>query len=769
MKQVLVVDNDRIVLGLMSRFLAQRGYHVETAENGLSALDLLKDYAPGIFFIDLVMPNISGQQLCRIIRSMKRFDTAYLVILSAISAEERIDIRDLGVNAVIAKRSFDKMALDIAVVLDDPEGSSKRCLAGEILGVESVYRRGITEELLFAKRHLEIILGKMSEGVMEITSGGRIVFANTSMLAMVDIPETDVLGAMVVDLFEGDDRIRMADLMRDGAQRSTPVDLRINRREVTLDIVPMDHETRRSLIIVRDESGPRKAAQALQESEQRFRRFFEGDLSGAFITTPAGEVIECNPAFAGIFGFDSPAEAKRHGIDTIYVQDAPRDRFLEKLRKEKRLERHESVMRRNDGTRIHTVENTIGVFDDQGELVEVQGYLMDITEQKRLENRLRMSQKMETIGTIAGGVAHDLNNVLSGIVSYPDLILMQLPEDSPLRKPILTMKESGEKAAALVQDLLMLVRRTALVDSVVDLNEIVVNYLGRPEFETLQSHHSGIDIETDLADDLWPITGSAIHLYKVIMNLVSNSAEAIVDSGKIRIATENRYIDASLSYGERIKAGDYVVLSVSDNGVGISPEDIEKIFEPFYTKKVMGRGGTGLGMAVVWGVVKDHKGYIGLRSDVGQGTTFTLHFPASTEAIPAPAGAAAPAARMGQGESILIVDDVAMQRTVASNLLEAAGYTTHAVSSGEAAVEYLKRHAVDLVVLDMIMAPGMDGLDTYKKIVELRPGQKAIIASGFSESNRVKDAQALGAGAYIKKPYTLEKIALAVKQELERK
>jgi CheY-like chemotaxis protein len=253
------------------------------------------------------------------------------------------------------------------------------------------------------------------------------------------------------------------------------------------------------------------------------------------------------------------------------------------------------------------------------------------------------------------------------------------------------------------------------------------------------------------------------------MNLVSNSADAMPDGGDIYITTENRYVETSMSDAYGVSPGDYVVLMVSDTGVGISPEDIEKIFEPFYTKKVMGRSGTGLGMAVVWGAVKDHRGHIDVRSVPGRGSTFTLYFPATHEPMPKIREKVAAASYEGNGESILVVDDVAMQRTIASTLLEAAGYIVNTVSSGEAAIEYLTQHRVDLIVLDMIMAPGIDGLDTYKRIIELRPGQRAIIASGFSESERVKAAQALGAGAYIKKPYTLEKIALAVKEELQRK
>jgi len=265
---------------------------------------------------------------------------------------------------------------------------------------------------------------------------------------------------------------------------------------------------------------------------------------------------------------------------------------------------------------------------------------IDITERKReqlkrreLEQRLGRAQKMEAIGTLAGGVAHDLNNILGGLVSYPELLLLQLPEDSSLREPILTIRKSGEKAAAVVQDLLTLARRGVVVTEMVNLNHVISEYLKSPEHESLQTYHPGVHIETHLEKDVLNILGSPTHLSKTVMNLISNAVEAMPDGGKLTVSTENRYIDRPIRGYDDVKEGDYVVLTISDTGTGISPDDIEKIFEPFYTKKKMGRSGTGLGMAVVWGTVKDHNGYIHFESAEGRGTTFTLYFPVTRKSV----------------------------------------------------------------------------------------------------------------------------------------
>ncbi len=390
-------------------------------------------------------------------------------------------------------------------------------------------------------------------------------------------------------------------------------------------------------------------------------------------------------------------------------------------------------------------------------------------EKRELEERLARSQKMEALGLLAGGVAHDLNNVLSGIVSYPDMILMDLNEGDPLRDPIATIKDSGQKAAAIVQDLLTLARRGVTNTEVLNFNDnIIYEYLRSPEHEKLKTYYPHIHIDTYLEPDLMNIKGSPVHLRKTLMNLVSNAAEAQSNDGKVAIYTRNQYVDRPIKGYDNVQEGDYIVLKIEDSGAGIAHEDLNKIFEPFYTKKIMGRSGTGLGMAVVWGTVQDHHGYIHVESSEGKGTTIELYFPITREGVKKEEALVPIEDYKGSGELILVVDDVKEQREIAKHILTKLGYLVTSVSNGMDAIEYIKQNIVDMVVLDMIMDPGIDGLDTYKEIVKISSGQKAIIASGFAENERVREAQRLGAGQYIKKPYTLEKIGLAIKHELSR-
>jgi len=283
--------------------------------------------------------------------------------------------------------------------------------------------------------------------------------------------------------------------------------------------------------------------------------------------------------------------------------------------------------------------------------------------------------------------------------------------------------------------------------------------LHSPEFNKLKQFHPTVTVKTNLDTDLFNISGSPVHIRKVVMNLVSNASEAIEGSGNVTISTMNRYIDRPLRGYDDVNIGEYVVLSVSDDGSGISSHDLERIFEPFYTKKVMGRSGTGLGLAVVWNTV---------QTTDENGTAFELYFPITRDEISDKALSIPIKDYKGNQETILVVDDIESQREISCKMLDALGYKTKAVSSGEQAVEYLKENTVDLILLDMIMDPGINGRETYESIIKIHPKQKAIIVSGFAQTDEVKKAQKLGAGQYIKKPVTLEKIGIAVKEELEK-
>ena len=302
----------------------------------------------------------------------------------------------------------------------------------------------------------------------------------------------------------------------------------------------------------------------------------------------------------------------------------------------------EPLQTRDRGERIlHTKK--VPILNANGEPEYLMGISEDITDRKRaeaekrrLEERLRRAEKMEALGQLAGGVAHDLNNVLGVLSGYSELLLAEIPEGQKSRRHVEKILQSTEKGAAIIQDLLTLARRGVLSEEVIQVNDIISGFTRTPAFENIRDYHPGVSFRMDCDPNLLNIKGSPVHLEKTLMNLVSNAAESISSEGEVVIRTENRYLDKAVVGYDEVREGDYVVLSVSDTGTGISDEHREKIFEPFYTKKAMGRSGTGLGLTIVWGTVKDHNGYIDVSSRVGEGTTFTLYFPATRDEQTAP-------------------------------------------------------------------------------------------------------------------------------------
>jgi PAS domain S-box-containing protein len=615
-----------------------------------------------------------------------------------------------------------------------------------------------------------------------------VLICSLAMVLLVSLYVSRYLSKPIIELADAAHRLAEGDLDARVEMVSTgEIQMLVN------SFNQMTEELQQTLVLnVRlDEAAKRKdeleqinlelegAKQALLEREQRYRTL-TGNLPGIVYRVDletGGKITLFNDMLYPMTGYreNDLTQIEVCALEPLIVQE---DREVVKAKinaavlKMQPFEIEYRVAHKDESIKIF-LERGRPVADQNGELKFIDGVILDVTEReaaerekKKLESQLLRAQKMEALGTLAGGVAHDLNNILSGIVGYPDLLLLQIPEDSPLRKPIITMQKTGEKAAAVVYDLLTLARRGTTTVETINLNDVVSDYLESPEFEKLKTYHRDIAFDVSLDEALLHITASPVHIFKTVMNLISNAAEAIPDSGTIKMTTKCRYLDRQLSEYDTISEGDYVVLTIADNGKGISPKDLEKIFEPFYTKKKMGRSGTGLGLAVVWGVVKDLNGYIDVKSSDGIGTTFTLYFPLSRERVVMTEPKKSLHSLFGRKESVLVVDDVEEQRIIATGMLDSLGYTTASVSSGEDAITYLQEYPADLLVLDMIMDPGIDGLETFKKIIKFRPNQKAVIASGFSDTDRVKEAQGLGAGVYVKKPYTLEVLGTAVKEEL---
>jgi PAS domain S-box-containing protein len=626
-----------------------------------------------------------------------------------------------------------------------------------------------TAQLKNANQRLRAILTYAPLVIWAIDKQGTLTFFDGQGLEKMGVAPESAIGRAVSGLFAENRRfIDITQRVLAGEFISEAIHFHKGYFEIRYQpMMGADNRLVGAIGVAIDVTEQAAAREALRKGEEKYRELVENINDVIYAIDGQGLLTYISPVIESVLGYPVVELIGKCFFDFVHPQDqecierdfdavielggGPREyRFLDKT--------GETKWCRVNSRPIADGRDTIGI----------QGVLVDITWSKRLEEQLLRAQKMEALGILAGGVAHDLNNILSGLVSYPELLLMNLSQESPLHKPLTTIKQSGENAAAVVQDLLTLARRGVPTYELLNLNDMVQQCIHSPEIQSLIYRHPTISMTTRFESDLLNIYGSSVHVLKTLSNLIFNAVEAMPEGGRIEIATGNHYADTVISGYDTIIEGEYVVLSITDSGIGISESDQSRIFEPFYTKKVMGRSGSGLGMAVVWGTVKDHHGYIDLQSKEGEGAQFKLFFPATRDQLQKRLDAEEQADFTGNGEFILVVDDMPAQREIATRILDRLGYRIQSVASGEQAVEFIGQHKVDLVMLDMIMDPGMDGYDTYRQILAIRPGQKAIIASGYSETDRVKKTFELGAGRYIKKPYTIATIGRIIKEELQK-
>jgi PAS domain S-box-containing protein len=505
----------------------------------------------------------------------------------------------------------------------------------------------------------------------------------------------------------------------------------------------------------------------LAASERRFRILVEASFEGIVIHEN-GMLIEANNQFFSMFGFSYTELSSINFLDKILTPQSSQKlaQYIEyevfgcfeltgirKDGKEFPLEAYSRKINCSDKPAF------VCTLRDVSERVKVE------EEKIFLQRKLAKANKLKALGLMAGSVAHDLNNILSGIVSYPELLLSQMKKSDRFYSEIARIQEAGKRAAAVVADLVLLARGGATSFKVESINEIILSHLSSIEHRERLAKYPNVLIQTNLQQDLWNTPCSHLHIHKILLNLIGNALEAVKGSGLIRISTGN----CQYSHPERLErnAGNrnYVKITICDNGPGIPPHDVDHIFDPFYSTKKKGKSGTGLGLSIVWNTVQQHNGWVEVK-DNNPGAIFEVYLPATTESINLRQSSLVAHPPRGNGEKILLIDDLDEQNETISELLTNLGYSTCTVTSGEEGVSFLKVQAVDLVLLDMLMEPGMNGRQTYEKILQIRPGQKAIIISGYSETDEISKVRELGVSRFLEKPVTLPVLALAIRQEL---
>jgi PAS domain S-box-containing protein len=513
---------------------------------------------------------------------------------------------------------------------------------------------------------------------------------------------------------------------------------------------------------IQDITGQKQAEASLQESEERYRQFFLEDLSGAFISKPDGRLIACNPAFAKIFGFPSVQDALETHLDAIYLDAGTRAEFLKLLQKNEKVVNYKSTMRHRDGSRLSIVENSIGIFDEQGALIEIKGFLVDVTRQTKLEEQLQKARKMETVGTLAGGIAHEFNNLLMTIQGNASLIQYDLDSAEPHFQMLVKIEEAVNRGVKLTQQLLGYAKKGKYEITSLNLNRLV-----EKTATTFGKSQKDIAVHYDMSEEIPTILADQDQIEQVLVNLLANAADAMAGSGKLTLRTSkvnHEQIHATLY--EPVP-GEYIKLTVSDTGGGMDELTRERIFDPFFTTKGMGEG-KGLGLAAVYGIVKSHGGYIEVDSEQGHGSTFDIFLPASRKKIldlQASAGSSA-----DESGAVLIADDEDLVLEVGVNFLNRLGYTALIARNGHEAVAVYKKNraAIKLVILDMIM-PHMGGGRAYDNIKKINPAVKVLLSSGYSLDGQAQEILDRGCDGFIQKPFGMETLSDKINEILTAK
>ncbi|HPA13917.1 MAG TPA: response regulator [Desulfobacterales bacterium] len=639
-KKILVVDNHPVILKFMKSLLEKEGHQVLTAEDGIRALEILKNHVPDIIFVDLIMPNISGDKLCGIIHKTPSLKNVYLVLLSAIATEEEMmNITGLKVNACIAKGPFDKMREHVLDIISRSDQETPHPFSGEIMGLEEFRTYDIARELLSVKRHFETILESLNEGILELNAAAQIVYANPVASSLFDMPEEKLLSSNFIDRFHENDRPKVGALLKQASL--TPMEaiedlpIELNGSQVELKILPLKKEDRKAVVI-----------------------------------------------------------------------------------------------------------------------------LNDVTEKKQREARIRQAQKMEAIGTLAAGIAHDFNNLLMGIQGNTSLMILDITATHPHYDRLKNIEKQIKSGAKLTSQLLGYARKGKYSVKPLNLNDLI-----NETSETFGRAKKEITIHLALADDLFEIQADRGQLEQVLLNLYVNAANAMPEGGGLALKTRNTVSDEIKGKLYQPKPGNYVLLTVSDTGIGMEPETLPRIFDPFFTTQQIGKG-SGLGLASVYGIVKGHGGYIDVESEKNKGTTFNIYFPAQgpaekkiNEKIPDETY------RCRGKKIILVVDDEEVTLDVAQDMLKALDYEVLSAKSGNAAIEIYEKNQdrIDLVILDMVM-PDMGGGQVFDRMKAINSNVKVLLSSGYSMNGEASKIIERGCNGFIQKPFTMNELSEGIKK-----
>jgi PAS domain S-box-containing protein len=775
--RILNIEDSEQDVALITRHLSRAGYvliseRVESPEAMKAALET-REW--DVILCDYSMPHFDALSALALLKEMK-LEVPFIIISGTVGEEVAVEAMRAGAQDYLMKDNLVRLVPAIERELYEAENRRERRRAEEeraklILQIESQRQRlnnivanvpGIVWEawsepnlekqrINFVSNYVETMLGYSLEEWLSIPN---------FWLSIVHPDDKEQLEQVAfADFASKSNTLEFRWIARDGrvlwAKSNSAVITDDEGQPVGLRGVTIDITERK------------QAEAAIKEAEERYRSIFENAIEGIFQSTADGRFISVNPAMARILGYESPEEliADRTDISIQhYVDPNSRAELKRMLAKQGIVVGYECEVYRKDRSKIWVIENIRVICDQNGTLLHYEGSIEDITERKTLEDQLRQSQKLEAVGMLAGGIAHDFNNLLTAITGYSALTLMQLKAEDPLRQNIEEVKKAADRAAALTRQLLAFSRKQVLQLRILNLNEVI------SELEKMLQRLIGEDIRlrTVLEADLGAIKGDPGQIEQIIMNLAVNARDAMPQGGNLTIETRNVYLDENYArHHIAVNPGPYVLLAVSDNGLGMDEKIREHIFEPFFTTKEKGKG-TGLGLPTVYGIVNQLGGNIWVYSEVGHGTTFKIYLPRTDEDAHEYKRSADTEKALQGEETIVLAEDEEMVRKLARRVLEIYGYQVLEVANGGAAILVCERHKgpIHLLITDVIM-PEMSGVELATRLTRLHPEMKVLYMSGYTDNNIAHRGVLDEDANFIQKPFSTDALARKVREILD--
>jgi PAS domain S-box-containing protein len=732
-------------------------------DNRDSFLRALEDFHPDVILSDYTLPRFDGMTALSLARE-RAPSIPFLIVTGSVNEETAVGCMKAGATDYLLKSNLARIGPAIEAALERERAQAEKVRAESALAA--------------SERRFRSLVQNSSDLVTIVAPDGTILYASDSAERIVGYTPPAMVGTSLLEYLDQGDISRVQGLLlQNGNGRHSvagPVEFILRRADgspVWLEAVGtnlLNDATIRGIVLnARDVSERKRADRALRESEERYRDLFDNASDLVCMAAPDGALLYVNQAWQGGTGYGEDEIGKMKLLDIVHPDSRERySQVLEQVLKGERLDHVELIFVPKAGTPI-TVEGNLSCTFKDGQPSVIRGIYRDITERKRVEEHLRRAERMQAAGKLAGGVAHEVNNMMTGVIGFSEFLLRSLEPDDSRRADVEEVIKAGTRAADVTRQLLAFTRQQFLRPQVVQINTVIT------EMEKMLRRSLGEDklLELRLAPDAGPIRADRGQLEQVMINLILNARDAMTGNGRVTIETSNTIWDAGYAQrhdGVEIPLGRYVMLAVSDTGCGMEADVLARIFEPFFTTKPIGQG-TGLGLSTVYGIIKQSGGFVWVYSEPGQGSVFKVYLPeasAAKESEPPGVSVAAPA---GGSETILVIEDEEIVRNLACRGLRDHGYTVVEACNGSEALQYIREHpgTVDLAISDVVM-PEMGGRELAESLALSDPGLPILFMSGYTGEDVVQRGLLDPGAPFQQKPFTPGTLATKVRAMLDQ-